>query len=443
MEIQMAKRWQHLIQEFADSEQGVVAVLFGLLSFVLFAVSALAVDYSRATDMRTTIASAVDTASLAAGKAMLDGKLSDGEIATMATTYFDQNVKSVKAMGTVGAPEIKINRDAGTVDIDVKSSVKMTLARVSGFDKIDIPVSSSATYQQKDIEIGMALDITGSMGDTIHGTRKIDGLKKAFENFAEKLIPDNPTAGENVRIGIAPFSAAVNLGTYSDTVTDKRSKDHCVTERRNGDFSDATVVPGPVGSTTNPTAFQVSADGSKDIDPTDGNQGYVCPNAKVMPLTSDKTALVNAVKSFTPNGSTGGHFGVQWAYNLVSDKWGGVWGGSGAPASYSLTTGKNPKLVKAVILMTDGIFNMSYHNGMARSQALKLCTAIKNQADKNVVVFTIGFGLGGDPVAIQTLRDCATPSPTNEYFVNANDSGELDSALQRFAGKLSELRISR
>jgi von Willebrand factor type A domain len=162
----------------------------------------------------------------------------------------------------------------------------------------------------------------------------------------------------------------------------------------------------------------------------------------VIPLTNDKDALIKAVKSFKPDFSTAGHIGAQWAFNLISEKWGGVWG-SGAPAPYSQTQGNKPKLVKAVILMTDGIFNMSYHNGMARSQALSLCSAIKDQSNKNVVVFTIGFGLGGDPVAIKTLKDCATPSSTNEYFVNANDSGELDRALQKFAGKLGDLRISR
>ena len=91
--------------------------------------------------------------------------------------------------------------------------------------------------------------------------------------------------------------------------------------------------------------------------------------------------------------------------------------------------------------MTDGIFNMSYHNDSARKQALSLCSEIKNQSGKNVLVFTIGFGLGGDKVAIQTLKDCATAGP--DYFVDANNAAELDAAFQKFAIKLGELRVSQ
>jgi Flp pilus assembly protein TadG len=429
----MSKRWQQFAQDFNTSEEGSVAILFGLLTFTMFVVSALAIDYGRVLDMRSRIASSVDAASLAAGKAMLEGKLTDAEIITVATKYFDEDVKPVTGMGKVGALEIKIDRDNGTVDIDVKSSVKMTVGRVAGIEKMDVPVSSSATFQQKDIEVGMALDITGSMNDVAGGVRKIDGLKKAFENFAEKLIPDHPADGQNVRIGIAPYAASVNLGNYAGKATDGRSKDGCIVERRDGSFSDAAVIPDKIGSTTNLTAFQVESDGKQKVN---------CPPATVIPLTSDKDALIRAVKRFQPDASTAGHIGTQWAFNLISEKWGGVWG-SGAPAPYSETMGTKPKLVKAVILMTDGIFNTQYHGGTSRDQALKLCSAIKDQSNKNVVVFTIGFGLGGDPIAIKTLRDCATPSATNEYFVNAANADELDRALQKFAGKLGDLRISR
>ena len=47
-------------------------------------------------------------------------------------------------------------------------------------------------------------------------------------------------------------------------------------------------------------------------------------------------------------------------------------GGNSVPAPYSLTQGSHPTLVKAMILMTDGIFNTAYHNTTARDQALAL-----------------------------------------------------------------------
>ena len=431
----MSKRWQHTSQGFGTNEEGSVALLFGLMSFVLFVTGALAVDYSRVIDMRSGVASAVDAASLAAGRAMLDGKLDDGEIIALATKYFNEDVKVVKPLGTVGQPDIRLDREAGTVDIDVASSVKMTLARVAGFQTMKIPVLSAATYKQKDIEVGMALDMTGSMGDVVGGKRKIDALKAAFGRFADRLIPDQKSTANRVRIGLAPYSAGINLGKYAADVSQKRSLDGCVTERRNGEFTDTPVPLLPVGAALNPLTFQVKADGIKDLDPTEGQGGnnYYCPPAALMPLTDDKTALLASVNSYQPAASTGGHLGVQWAWNLVSDKWGGTWG---ANVGDSMSQVKDGKLLKAVVLMTDGIFNTSFHGKMSSEQGLALCSAMKAEG---IVVFSLAFNA---PAAAQkTLRACA--SDGTQYYANAASPDELDKAFNSFAASLNNLRVSK
>ena len=285
----MSTVWQQQVKSFGSEEQGAVAILFGLMTFMLFFMGAIAVDYSRVIDMRATISSAVDSASLAAGRALLDGKLNNDEIATLAKTYFDENVKNVKAMGTIGEPTIKIDRNNGLVDIDVQSSVAMTLARVAGFTKMDIPVVSTSTYQQKDIEVGMALDITGSMNDVVGGKRKIDALKGAFEQFADRLIPEQKSAAQNVRIGLAPYSAGINLGPYAAVASANRSPDGCVTERKSGAFSDTT------------DAFFVKTDGTADVDSTEGNSNFFCPVGAVLkPLSDDRDALQGFGKRLQP-----------------------------------------------------------------------------------------------------------------------------------------------
>ncbi len=74
-----------------------------------------------------------------------------------------------------------------------------------------------------------------------------------------------------------------------------------------------------------------------------------------MPLSDDRDGLIAAVKKFSPQGCTAGHLGVQWAWNIVSPKWGSTWGGNGTPDGMDRVT--DGKLLKAVVLMTDGIFN--------------------------------------------------------------------------------------
>jgi hypothetical protein len=153
-------------------------------------------------------------------------------------------------------------------------------------------------------------------------------------------------------------------------------------------------------------------------------------------LSSDKDELIADVKAYQLSSSTGGHFGVQWAWNLVSDKWAGVWGGNSAPGSFDQVQKK--KLLKAVVLMTDGIFNTAFHGSKSSTQAVALCNAMKAEG---VMVFAVGFGLGGDATALKTLQSCASPGP--DYFADASNPEELNAAFSQFAGKLSELRISR
>lgn len=441
----MSTRLQQQVNKFGANDDGAVALLFGLMTFVLFFMGAIAVDYSRVVDMRSRITSAVDSASLAAGRALLDGDLSDSQIVDLAGKYFDENVKPARAMGSIGTPDIRIDREAGTVDIDVKSSLNMTLARVGGIDKMDLPVSSAATYKQKDIEVGMALDITGSMDESVGGKRKIDALKVAFEQFADRLIPTQKSEAHRVRIGLAPYSSGINLGSYAAAVTDGRSTDNCVTERRNGQHSDAAVQPIGGQSTTNPTAFLVKADGVKDIDNSDGStptNAFECPTAQLVPLSDDRDALVAAVNSFQPRGWTAGHLGVQWAWNLVSDNWATTFNGNSMPDPYARV--QDDKLIKAVVLMTDGSFNTAYHGetsnnaNWSKTQAVRLCDSMKS-AGKNVVVFSVAFNAPKDAQA--TLKACATQG--DGYYANANSPEDLEDAFNNFAAKLTQLRISK
>jgi hypothetical protein len=268
----------------------------------------------------------------------------------------------------------------------------------------------------------MALDITGSMSESLGGDIKINALKKAFALFADQVIPDRPIGGYSARIGLAPYSYSINLGAYASAASNNRSLDGCVTERASGQFNDNT------------DRFYVAADGKRNVDPTSGGANYQCLSSRLSPLSSDKDALERAVNAYTADGSTGGHFGIQWAWNLVSDNWAGVWGGTSAPASYSEVT--KGKLIKAVVLMTDGEFNTAYHGGKSSDQAIALCTAMKK---KGIVVFSVV--LGNEPEAMKTLQSCATPGAG--YFVNATNPQELQAAFSNFATKLTQLRISQ
>lgn len=426
----MYTRWSNQVAKFQSDERGTVAILFGLTVTATLFLSGVALDYARVTDAKQRMSQAIDAASLAAGRALLDGKLDDREIETLAQTFIAEDLKALKTGAKVGKPAIKIDRQNGGITIDISAEVGMTLTSIAGFKSLNVPVTSVAVYQQRDIEVGMALDITGSMGEVPSkgGKRKIDALKSAFEMFADRLLPTQTNTPQKVRIALAPYSTAVNLGNFARIATNDRSTDNCVTERKNGLATDASGFASP---------FLVAQDGVKDVDPTEGipkAPSYACPATLISTLSDDRDSLVNSVKQFKPEGWTAGHLGIQWAWNLISDQWGGTWGGDSVPDSYSRVS--EGKLLKAVILMTDGVFNTSYHGDKSAAQAIALCNAMKA---KGVVVFAVAFDAPAE--AQQTLKSCS--SGGNEYYADAGNGAELEDAFSKFAGKLSDLRISQ
>ena len=83
------------------------------------------------------------------------------------------------------------------------------------------------------------------------------------------------------------------------------------------------------------------------------------PNV-ITPLTSDKPALHAKINALDTSGSTAGHIGIAWGWNLVSPNFGYLWPTeSERPAPYG-----TPKLMKVVVIMTDGDFNTAFYNGV-------------------------------------------------------------------------------
>ena len=428
----LAARLANTLPRFNDDEKGSTAIIFGLSSMMLLFVAGMGVDMSRITHAKHRVTAAADAAALTAGKAMLEGKLNDAEVKAMGLSMFDTNLKTFGGgYANVKNVKIQINRVTGEVSVDVDASVDMTLTKLAGFTTVKLPAGTAATFGMRDIEVGMALDVTGSMNSVPSGggSRKIEGLKAAFDKFAHMLIPDQPVAGQKVRIGVAPYSAAVNLGSFAGTVTNGRSVDGCVTERStSARYADASLTSGGY--------YDVMADGVADIDGTEGvyANSYFCPSPVVTPLTDNRDALIQQVNAFVPNGWTAGHLGVQWAWNLISEDWGSVWSGSSRPAPYADVGSK--RLIKAVVLMTDGIFNTAYHNDKASVQAIAMCD---NMKARGVQVFAVAFDAPVDAQA--TLKACATPG--TDFYANASNAAELDAAFAKFAGKLGELRLSK
>jgi Flp pilus assembly protein TadG len=394
--------------QFTADERGVVAPTFGLAMAVLFLCIGVAIDTNRAIHAQSTLGAAADAAALAGGKAMLDGRATDAEVRAATLKFFEENAKNGKQFANVPAPTITIDRKSGFVKVDVNGTVNTTVGRIAGVSTMKAPATATVESDQKDIELGLALDVTGSMSGS-----KIASLKTAAKDLVDILISDSGQANK-VRIGLAPYSASVNAGQYAATTTAGLSTNGCVHERGGSEaFTDA-APNGPVDA----LGFRI---------------GLQCPPQAVLePLTGNKAVLKTSIGNYQAFGSTAGHIGAAWASYLISPQWNNIWPGASKPVAYG-----DKKTIKAMVLMTDGEFNTQYvnANGNSDAQARNICSEAKK---RNVIVYSIGFQSPAQAEAL--LRNCATSA---DHYYSAKDGGELREAFVEIAKQLNNLRLTK
>ncbi len=404
----MAVRVQKQALAFTRKNDGSVAIMFGLMFMAFAMIAGMAIDYGRVTHMRTHLVNAVDAAALAAGGALLDGRYSDAEIEAMALEYFERNMQDGgDQFGVWATPSVTVNRQSREVIIDVAAEVPMSITKIAGFTKVDIPVTSATRFDQRDIELGMALDVTGSMSGS-----KIQSLKKAAKDLVDILLPDGGQANK-VRIGLAPYATSVNAGSFADVVTNRNGSGHTCVHERSG------------------------ANRFSDIDPTSPStklgrkNSMSCPSATIQPLSDNKAVLKSTIDGYSAGGWTAGHLGAAWAWYTISPEWSSVWPAASKPVAYG-----DSNTLKAVILMTDGEFNTEYKpgNGNSSNQARGICDAMK---DKDVAVYAVAFQ--APSAARSLLNEC---SSGKDYYFSADNEDELRDAFQAIAKKLNNLRLS-
>ncbi|MBY9065568.1 hypothetical protein K1X12_01580 [Hyphomonas sp. WL0036] len=171
----------------------------------------------------------------------------------------------------------------------------------------------------------------------------------------------------------------------------------------------------------------------------EGRHGTCMPSGPV-PLTDDKIALKAHINSLVAEGGTAGHLGIAWGWYLVSPEWASIWPVASAPLPY-----REPQTSKAVILMTDGDFNIEHPTATKSSfrQSMDLCDSMK-ASSRRIQIYTVGFQV---PSGVQRTGDgrtileyCAT-SPAHAF--NADNGEELIEAYRAIARSISDLRLKQ
>jgi Flp pilus assembly protein TadG len=189
----------HLIRLRAD-QRGAVLIKVAMLLLPMLTLVGIAVDLSRIMLAKQKLTDAVDAAGVAVGRYP---DLSNEEATTLAQSFVSAYYPS-KLYGDLQG--VSVVATGKQVDVTGTARVPMVLMQILGTSSVDISVSSMVLRQLRKIELAMVLDNSGSMAGT-----RMTALKSSANALVSALFGSDTTSNF-VKIGLVPFTAAVNVG---------------------------------------------------------------------------------------------------------------------------------------------------------------------------------------------------------------------------------------
>ena len=251
----LRQRLARTTSRFVSSDDGAVAAWFGILLVPMLGVTFAAIKFSDLAQQRSGMVDAMDAAALGLARQYKIGDLEpcnvakgdetdtsdpDGQAKAKLTRYarelFNDNypdytrLYSDRALSTPldlsTDLEFQLSCSKVRVCIDAWSDMGGILGEKFGVGAVPLDMCSEISLPGSGrVEIALVLDVTGSMGSSVGGVKKIDALKDAV-----KVMLDDPdfygtaddTENDSIRISIVPFASTVNVDAdYSGKAFDR------------------------------------------------------------------------------------------------------------------------------------------------------------------------------------------------------------------------------
>jgi len=372
-------------------ERGAALLLATVFLLTLLSVVAVAVDFGQAMVLKQKLHNAADAAALAVGSRL---DLTEPEANALAQSFIKANYPDL-ALGTL--TQFTVTPTPEGYHVRVAASLPTTFLRVLGTQSLEVAVTSEVSRDLRKLEVVLALDNTGSMSTN----DRIGKLKSAATKLVNILF-DEADVSPHVKIGLVPFSGAVNLGPGAlgkgwidqtgasvlnaedialtpllpslfqllQSMTNMQWGG-CVRARLGGhdvlDTPPSLASPNTLfapyfapdeqgnavasastnsylnGSGTNPLLYALQGLTTQQIALGNG-PNFNCVERPIQPLTDTRQTIADAIAAMQPRGSTVIPEGLAWAWRVLSP---------GPPydqgASYS-----DKSVAKVVILLSDG-----------------------------------------------------------------------------------------
>jgi Flp pilus assembly protein TadG len=470
-----------LIRNFLRRESGNVALIVTIAMVPMIMTAGASIDFVRAHQATTALQQAIDAAGLASGS---DPGTNPGQVVAMAQAFLDANAQQL-----VLKPErttITVREVGGIkqVGINATAELETTFMRIMNIDTLDVSINSMIQRKEAGpLQVALVLDTTGSMSmrPAAGGTQtKIQALRAAASGLVNDLMT---AANPNLQMGVVPYAGNVRLYTAAQALSAgfvapawlkpqtmatscsvnpvpispcnipmcwkdglfRESNDCCGWTCPSG-VAGTSVWEGCVGPRSLDNAGRVTnaflttiANPTSPPYPGVPRQAWQCGGQVLLPLTSNRNAVISRINSLSPEGDTFIPTGLTWGWNVLASA---ELYGAESMASVEARGGR-----KVLVLMTDGLNSLGIHtghgrlmpfSGPAQGNALtaQLCTQIKNTG---IQIFTVLFDVN-DETTRNMLRNCAS-SPSMAF--NASDSADLTRAFGAIGNQLRTVKLTQ
>jgi Flp pilus assembly protein TadG len=433
------------IRRFGNDRNGNIVPLFAVAVIPIIGLVGAAVDYSRASAIRSEMQAGLDATALMLSKEA--SGLTKEQLEEKATAYFKATFNRPEAKGVVITPTLTTKDGRSTIRVVSTGSVDTTFSRLLGHSNIDLGSGSEVTWGVKKLELALALDNTGSMA----WSNKMTELKKAAKALLDTLQKAAQKDGD-VKVAIIPFNTDVNVGTgkvkakwidWADwdanngtcSNPDYTTKSTCLSHLKTWTPHDHSKWNGCVADRDKNILLVTTDYDVNDTAPDPGlkkalfpaHQADPCP-VKMLPLTSQWSTLHSKIDEMTPVGTTNVTIGLAWGWHALT---------KGAPLPEAAAPAAD--LDKVLILLTDG---QNTQNRWSTNQAeidertKKACENIKKDTVNNIKVYTVRVIEGNVPL----LQSCASKP---DMFYDVQNAPQLNTVFKQISENLASLRISK
>lgn len=390
-------------------------------------------------DGTVEVAMVLDNSGSMAGSYIADLKTAATELATIVLDSDGSNADKVQIGVVPFAASVNVgsaNAGASWIDGGAQSSIHS--------ENFDIPTSRFGLFAQIGRSWAGCVEARPFPYD-VNDVTPNSGTPDTM--FVPMFAPDEP---DNVNASNAGYSNYGNnyLSDFGGTCPTPTYT--CARyDSKTGACKRWTVDPIPVADAQARTCKYQGASVTSGTGPN-----YQCTTQPILPLTSTKTTVTDAISALGANGFTNIAEGVAWGWRVLSP---------GAP----FTEGReydDEENKKILIVMTDGqnVYSARSDHNLSRygargygakgrlgttytgtgyrnvidNKTLSTCTAAKSEG---VIVYAVAFRLESDANTTALLQACAT---SNNHFFAASNGSALIQSFQNIGREISDLRVA-